>query len=186
MQLERNGRRFDKNFRDFISRYKQTFNSPLIDDLYFNNITDVYDVEFVMAAHWLISLNCLRVTGGFSPIFHHYGEDDNYLHRISYHKFKVGIVPKAKAVHDRENRKISKQKIIFFKFYIYWLITLSHPNNTRWMIFPFALLKDAISKAIFLHSFTPIKYCGEILFNYHRIRNTRKKSLQEECAFLHS
>ena len=37
MQMDGSGRRFDKNFRDFISKYKQTFNSPLIDDLYFNS-----------------------------------------------------------------------------------------------------------------------------------------------------
>lgn len=185
MQMEGSGKRFDNNFRDFISKYKQTFNSPLIDDLYFNDLKDVYDVEFVMAAHWLISLECLRVTGGFSPAFHHYGEDKNYLHRVCYHNFKVGIVPTAKAVHDRGNRKRSKQKEMFFS-YIFWLGTLSNPNNENGLLILIALLKDGLSKAFFMHSFAPIKYCGKILVNYRRIRSIRKKSMKEKCPFLHS
>ena len=184
MQMDGSGRRFDKNFRDFISKYKQTFNSPLIDDLYFNDLKDVYEVDFVMAAHWLISSQCLRITGGFSPAFHHYGEDDNYIHRICFHKFKVGIVPTARAIHDRVNRKLSKQKQIFFISYNSWLITLSNPNNENGLLILIALLKDGLSKAFFMRSFAPIKYCGEFLVNYRKIRSIRKRSIQEKCAFL--
>ena len=54
-----------------------------------------------MAAHWLITRKCIDTVGGFSPSFYHYGEDNNYIHRTNYWKLKVGIVPSAKAVHDR-------------------------------------------------------------------------------------
>ena len=35
-----------------------------------------------------------------------YGEDDNYIHRVKFHNFKIGIVPKVRIHHDRENRDI--------------------------------------------------------------------------------
>jgi GT2 family glycosyltransferase len=78
-----------------------------MEDLYFGTLQDVYEVKDVMAAHWLISMDCLRRTGGFSPTFRHYGEDNNYVDRVEYHGFKTGFVPATKAVHDRENRSDS-------------------------------------------------------------------------------
>lgn len=69
----------------------------------------VYEVPFVMAAHWMISRRCLMTVGGFSPVFPHYGEDDDYIHRARYHGFKAGFLMGAKAVHDRENRPCPKE-----------------------------------------------------------------------------
>ena len=73
--------------------------------LYFGKTKEIYEVKDVMAAHWLISRDCLLKTGCFSPTFRHYGEDDNYLDRAIFHGFKVGIIPATKAVHDRADRK---------------------------------------------------------------------------------
>lgn len=69
----------------------------------------IYEVSFVMAAHWMISSKCLMTVGGFSPAFPHYGEDDNYIHRARYHGFKVGFLMGARAVHDREDRPSPKE-----------------------------------------------------------------------------
>lgn len=65
---------------------------------------DVYPVRKAMAAAWLVTGRCLRTVGGFSPTFFHYGEDDNYVHRVQYHGLHVSVVPRARVHHDREDR----------------------------------------------------------------------------------
>ena len=88
----------------------------------------IVDVRFVMAAHWMISAECLRAVGGFSPTFKHYGEDENYIHRARYHGFKVGVVKDSFAVHDRARRKDSRLTSLKLKR-VSCLVRLSDPNN---------------------------------------------------------
>jgi GT2 family glycosyltransferase len=64
----------------------------------------VVNTSFVNAAAWMISAACLRKTGGFDPIFFHYGEDLNYSQRVLYHRFFIGIHMGARIFHDREQR----------------------------------------------------------------------------------
>jgi GT2 family glycosyltransferase len=82
-----------------IADYKTT-DSQLINDLYFNRLSGVYNTTYVNAAAWLLPRRTLETVGGFDPFFYHYGEDDNYLNRVFYHQFKVGICPKLHIVHD--------------------------------------------------------------------------------------
>lgn len=63
---------------------------------------EVYPIAFINAALWLISKECFLNIGGFAPIFPHYGEDNNYIHRAHFHGYKVGICPTIKAIHDRD------------------------------------------------------------------------------------
>jgi GT2 family glycosyltransferase len=74
-----------------------------VNDLYFNRLEDVYLIKSVNAAAWLLPHKTLTTVGGFDPIFFHYGEDDNYLQRVFYHGFKVGICPMTKITHDAES-----------------------------------------------------------------------------------
>lgn len=90
----------------------------------------IYETDFVMAAHWLISTKCLATVGIFSPTFFHYGEDNNYIDRLKFHNFKVGIVPTCIGVHDREERPTSNEKKIYM-YYIDKLIQLSNPCNKQ-------------------------------------------------------
>lgn len=69
-----------------------------------------YPIGFVNAAGWLLSRECIETVGGFDPLFNHYGEDNNYLNRVRYHSFEVGIVPRAIMYHDRGNRGGSSDK----------------------------------------------------------------------------
>ena len=73
-----------------------------------NTNIPVYDLPFVNAAGWLISKECLMTVGGFDPMFFHYGEDDNYCQRVLFHEFKIGVLPNALMVHDREDREKPK------------------------------------------------------------------------------
>ncbi|HZE82919.1 MAG TPA: hypothetical protein VE035_01360, partial [Puia sp.] len=67
-------------------------------------LSPVISTSFVNAAAWLISAECLRRTGGFDPIFFHYGEDLNYSQRVLYHNFLIGIHMDTRICHDRELR----------------------------------------------------------------------------------
>lgn len=83
------------------------------EDLYFNRLKEVYRTNYVNAAAWLLPRKTLETVGGFDPIFLHYGEDDNYMHRVLYHKMKIGICPSCRVVHDTERRiQNSSKKVI--------------------------------------------------------------------------
>lgn len=90
----------DFNFFQYISNDLQLFA-----DIFKNENKDVYECEFVNAAIWLISKDCLNTVGLFDTLFFHYGEDRNYAQRTLHHQFKIGICPNAFAVHDRAERK---------------------------------------------------------------------------------
>lgn len=98
--------KLDKNFSNYVSfKYNERFYSDFVLG---KQKQDVYQVPFVNAAGWLLSKECLMRVGGFDPIFFHYGEDDNYCQRVRFHGFKIGVVPSALMVHDREDRETEK------------------------------------------------------------------------------
>lgn len=141
----------------------------------------VYAVKFVMAAHWMISRECLENVGGFSPAFTHYGEDDNLVHRAIYKGYRIGIHSGTKAVHDREMRPMSKQASMRLKC-VASVVKLSNPLNKLWlrMLFqPIELLAISIryrSGYVFRNIFTMIR-------SYRHLKAIRKESL-DDMAFL--
>jgi GT2 family glycosyltransferase len=94
--------RLDRNFSYYLNYDKN--HDFYSDYILGNTLQDVYDIPFVNAAGWLLSKECLMKVGGFDPIFFHYGEDDNYCQRLLYHGFKIGVIPNALMIHDREYR----------------------------------------------------------------------------------
>ncbi len=66
--------------------------------------SSLVEIPFVNAAFWLIPVTVLRRVGGFSPLYYHYGEDVDYIHRIQYHGYRVGYTPQTKGCHDRQDR----------------------------------------------------------------------------------
>ena len=89
---------------------KKITDRSLFEDMYFNRLVEVYDTTFVNAAAWLLPRNTLETIGGFDPIFSHYGEDDNYMHRVLFHKMKIGVCPLCIAVHDTKRRITAPDK----------------------------------------------------------------------------
>ncbi len=79
-------------------------------DMYFNRLNDVYPAKVINASAWLMPRKILETIGGFDPIFFHYGEDDNYLQRMEYHKQKVGLCPLVTIVHDEQIRTVDTKK----------------------------------------------------------------------------
>jgi GT2 family glycosyltransferase len=87
----------ERQFAGFLS-YQYT--DMLVSDMFFNQLKQVYPTSYIHAASWFMSVSCVKKTGGFDPLFSHYGEDDDYMQRAKYFGFKLGLVPKALITHD--------------------------------------------------------------------------------------
>ena len=77
--------------------------NELLSDCYFNCLKDIYVFKYVNAAAWMVPRKTLETIGGFDPIFFLYGEDDNYLQRIEYHGYKLGLLPTVQIIHDHHD-----------------------------------------------------------------------------------
>lgn len=97
------GNLIDQGFYNCVNPYKSRY---LYSVLSTHKVSEelICDFDFVPAACWLLSKKIIEKIGGFNPTFYHYGEDDNYVHRIHYFSLKVGVVPSVKVYHDREER----------------------------------------------------------------------------------
>lgn len=93
---------------------RQPCNEKLISDMYLNKLSDIYDTTYIHAAAWMLSKHTLQIVGGFDPIFPHYGEDDDYLHRVLFHKLKVGVCPQVSIVHDHHDHPKSDAQLLYF------------------------------------------------------------------------
>lgn len=100
---EKNG--LDKKF----SKYLNESDCPsFLYDLLYNTPKEVYAIEYVNAAGWLLSYNTLNQVGGFDPLFFMYGEDTEYLKRVKNKGFRIGIVPSSCMTHYRHNEYYNK------------------------------------------------------------------------------
>lgn len=178
-QMEANMKHIDINF---VRNTCSWASSPeMLDDVYLQNNKDLIQVSKVMAAHWFMTRNCLNSVGGFSPTFSHYGEDDNYLQRVYYWGFKVGVAPNLKVVHDRENRQMTVKQIIF-RLYIYTLVLLSEKNISIKKILIQSL--KALQMIMRFKSLRPLLDMISVLVHLPSILHNRKISFKIKRAFL--
>lgn len=187
IHLNGNGSELDFKFSNYIiPRHCPNFYS----DNFLNKLQDdIYTVRFVNAAAWLISRNCIKTVGGFNPIFKMYGEDDDYLHRVHYHGFKVGIYPFSKIYHDRAQINTTKyftneDKILKREL----LVEYCNINNNIDIKYKFReLLLSCIKSIIKLKydEFIKYRYQFKILLKYYKdIANARKKSMKQGLTFM--
>ena len=108
------------------------------------------EIPFVNAAFWLLPIETVKKIGGFSPLFYHYGEDRNYLLRITFHNYKIGYLPNAFATHDRQNREVTNKQFLKAE-YIYFLSELANINYS----FPKAIAYSILAaiKKMFTESY---------------------------------
>lgn len=182
MQIQANGEHLDNYFAKNVIGYAQHTEPLLIDDLFFGRKNEIYEVTYVMAAHWMISRRCLETVGGFSPTFPHYGEDDNYMGRVIYHNMKVGIVPHLSVVHDREGRKESKEKYIYMG-YIRSLIYLSRLDRTFLKAF-FYMFNINLELTFKYKSWIPVSNMFKIMFHLRYILRNKRSSMVKGRTFL--
>lgn len=184
------GNNLDEGFSHYMNLYAPELCNDAIVGKYSK---DVYNSTFCNAACWLLSKKCLEEIGGFNPSFHHYGEDDNYLHRLFYHNKKLGIVPTCKCFHDRENRPENKTFFNDFstKYRIEILIPLSNPNNKKihktelnlFKKYTKNLIKNLV-KLKFDKSFFYFSLLQKLYVNRKQILQNREISKNTNCNFL--
>ncbi len=126
IHLNGSGSALDKEFLKYITRKNC---KDLISDIFLKKSENkIYETEFVNAASWLVTRECIEIVGGFSPTFFHYGEDINYCQRVLFHQLLIGIVTDSIIFHDRENRIIEDYNSNFnFNFTLDLNTKLSNP-----------------------------------------------------------
>jgi len=121
-QMNGNGSGLDEKFRTIV-----------LDQCITNTFEDagsvIHDVTFVMGAFWLISAACLKKVGLFDSIFYHYGEDSDYLSRVRFHGFKIGVVMDSIGYHDRQERVVPETQQLK-SFYASQLASLTNINRS--------------------------------------------------------
>lgn len=175
IQMQANQRHFDANFVQSIIQSDSC--KQVLEDFQFGGMQDIYPVPDVLAANWLITRRCFTKVGGFSPSFPHYGEDNNYCQRALYHKFSIGIVPSAKAIHDTEYRKNSAEKEMYL-IHMYNISLINNIYNPHKCAL-FRTLTTTARAVLLFKSFIPIKNEAKILtsfFSHIKNRNTSKKN----------
>ncbi|MFA4976568.1 glycosyltransferase family 2 protein [Sphingobacterium paramultivorum] len=95
--------------------------------------------SFVNAAFWFIPNPVIRKVGGFAPIFFHYGEDKDYANRIKYYGLNIILADRAKAYHDRQQRKTDRKAFLKSEF-VYHLTEYCNINYTFVRSFSMAIL----------------------------------------------
>ena len=143
----------------------------------------VYETNFVMAAHWMISRECLQKVGGFSPAFPHYGEDDNFIHRARLKGYRICVHSGVKAVHDREMRPQSKEASMRLKC-VASVVKVSNPLNCLWLRLLFQPI-ELISISLRYSSWSVFQYVFTLIGSYCRLIRLRRESF-EDGAFLKS
>lgn len=143
------------------------------------SLKTIYEAHFVMAAHWLITAECLRLVGNFSSTFPHYGEDNNYIDRLKFHGMKAGIAPHCRGIHDREQRLISNEKKEYL-FYITNLIKLSDPNQKPNIL---KIICSYIVMSLNQKRIGYIKYISRTIKNYRNVKLNRLKSMKIGTQF---
>lgn len=143
-----------------------------------HKVDDVIEVDYVNAACWLIPVEIINVLGGFNPLFFHYGEDDNYIHRIHYHMLKIRVVTDAFMIHDRKehgNEKIYNNKRLRRDFILIETnINLNWKQRIREKL---KLFKKCYFKYLPLKLYFPPLYTYELLrtsflnFKFRKSRN---------------
>lgn len=71
---------------------------------------DIAEAPFIDAAVWFVPSTTWQKVGLFAPLFYHYGEDLNFVHRLHYHGLRIGYLPHTFACHDREFRPASRER----------------------------------------------------------------------------
>lgn len=102
--------------------------ADLYADIYSGSTKKIYETDFINAAAWLITKDCLRMVGGFDPLFSHYGEDEDYCSRVKFKKLKIGVTPLAKIFHDITIKSWEQIKFSFDRRMIFNLIELKNIN----------------------------------------------------------
>ena len=175
MQCQANGTHLDDGFLACIANEPDILNDCALGV----NLEQPHQVKIVMAAHWLISQECLTTVGLFSPTFPHYGEDINYRDRLNYWGLKMGVVPAARAIHDREKRPTPLKKRLH-QFYMSQLRFLSNPMKSP-ALWVFFFISSYFKLVVRYKTLRGLGYFFKIVSNMPSIFENKKCSLEQKA-----
>ena len=177
-------RNLDNNFTTYINGYSCP---GLISDIIFKReLKEVYEIDFVNAALWLMSRQVLEKVGGFDPLFFMYGEDDDYLDRLKYHGFKVGICPGAFGYHDRSQemndvKNWSLERLLSSHILRIKSLKTEPPHK---MLFYRALFKSTLKSITDRKDLKKLRLVRIIIQNYNKIIQHRIKCMLPQPSFI--
>lgn len=115
VHLNGDGNAFDYGFMNCLCGSKEKIH---LSDFYLKpkaELNNIYRIDFVNAAAWLLSRKTIEKVGGFNPLFFQYGEDQDYVNRCKYFRLKIGFVPLAKVYHGRPQYDTDEKKQIVLR-----------------------------------------------------------------------
>ena len=126
-----------------------------------------------MAAHWLVPVQVVEKIGPFEEeLFPLYGQDDEWCRRLHFFGLKAGVVPEARAVHDRQWREEPLERVVYRNYYTGSLVRLCDVSRPLFENFLFILLFTLV-KAVKYRSTLPFKYFRQIFRDLPRVRKLR-------------
>jgi len=139
-------------------------------------VSEPIQVKRVMAAHWLVPVQAIREVGLFNEdLFPHWGQDDDWCNRARHRGLRIGVVPSARAVHDRAYRKEGKEKLVKRNYYTGSLVRLANPLQVLPLQMTYVLLFTFV-KAVKYSSFLPFKYLRRIIREWPQVKAARMRN----------
>lgn len=127
VHLNSAGTGYDIGFQNYIRSYLGLDKLP-------EGTGEIVEIGFVNAAAWLVPREVLRKVGGFAPLFFHYGEDRDFVNRMTFHSLRVGIVCSAFIRHYRDGRNMSVAEWITKRkrkyYFVGWLSRAGDINKS--------------------------------------------------------
>ncbi|MDO6390232.1 glycosyltransferase family 2 protein [Pontibacter sp. BT731] len=97
----------ERNLDYGFQKYVRAENAPnLLGDTVLGNLKPLYSANFVNAAAWIIKSEVIKEIGDFHPAFDHYGEDNEFVFRVTKNNYKICIKTDFIIVHDRPQKPI--------------------------------------------------------------------------------
>lgn len=159
VHLEKSMTQLDKHFEHYMKGH------PKLEIMAQGEATvKFYEVDFINAAAWLISRECLQCVGLIHPLFDHYGEDVNYVDRVKSAGFKIGALDQTYIVHDRNYRSRKSavkdgKKTFQRRMLIFLLDPAKSPSNIRLWMKAAELFTKMMSIYGFFASLAYLKWC---------------------------
>ena len=130
-------------------------------------------VPFIMAAHWLVPVRVVKKIGPFEEeLFPLYGQDDEWCRRLHFFGLKVGVVPEARAVHDRQWREEPLERVVYRNYYTGSLVRLCDVSRPLFEKFLFVIAFTFV-KTVKYRSALPFKYFRKICRDLPKVRKLR-------------
>ena len=161
-----------------------------VSDTFVGKKKPLYSVNFVNAAAWLISADCIRQVGGFdTSLFTHYGEDNNFCQRVKFHRFDIVVNTHCSVCHDREQRSENLSSYRDNAFTednerMMKKIELGNINEPLNYNFRLKYLKREFFKSIILLRFKRINLVRKDMRLLIQINNSREKNIKGNLVWL--